>query len=120
MRHLYEIGLFFPEWWTPWIGMAAVAFAIMGLGRLAASLGVVVAIDLIVVPLFEPWLEQLPPWASALMVIVLGLLVIHSLISVVFGPEAAGTFTGTWLVRISDMLILGPFRIVRHLFRLLM
>ncbi len=120
MRHLYEIGLFFPEWWTPWIGVAAVAFAIMGAGRMAAALGTFVAIDLIVAPLLEPWLEQLPPWASALIVIVLGLLVIHSLISLAFGPEAAGTFTGTWLVRISDMLILGPFRILRTLFRLLM
>jgi hypothetical protein len=120
MRQLSEIGLFFPEWLTPWLGVAAIAAAIMGWGRLAASLGAFVAINIFVMPLLEGWLGQLPIWASALAVILLSLLVIHALIALVFGKEAAGQFTGTWLVRISDALILGPFRIVQSLWRLLM
>lgn len=120
MRLLSEIGLFFPEWLTPWIGVAAIAAAIMGWSRLAISLGAFVAIDIFVFPLIEAWLDELPAWASALAVILLALLIIHTIIALVFGEEAAGTFTGTWLVRISDALILGPFRIVRSLWRLLM
>lgn len=119
MKYFSEISLLFPEWLTPWIVVAAVAAAIMGFNRVAVSLGIYVAIDLFIAPMLEPWLDQLPLWTLALAALLLPLLVLNAIISLVFGKEAGGHFTGTWLVRIFDLLILGPFHIVGYLLRLL-
>jgi hypothetical protein len=123
MRHLHEIGMFFPEWLIPWIGVAAVATAILGLKRLAVSFGSFVAFDVFVMPWIKPWFEQLPPWVSIPAIVVFALLVIYALIALVFGEgvasQAIGQVIGTWLVRLLDVMILGPFYLLRWLFRLL-
>jgi hypothetical protein len=121
MRLLHEIGLFFPEWWTPWIGVAAIGAAIMGWYRLAAPLAAFVAIDIAVVPLLEPWIEQVPVWFLVLLMPIFALLVLYSLIALIFGKGVAdqviGQFIGTWLVRLADLLIAGPFRVLWWLLR---
>lgn len=120
MRHLHELGLFIPEWMIPWCVVAAIGAAILGWSRIATSLSLFVAVDVLVWPLLEPWLDQLPVWALVLGAILLPLLVVHSLIALVFGEAAAGQFTGTWLVRIADALLLGPLRMLRSLWQLLL
>ncbi len=119
MRNLLELGMFLPEWVMPWICLVAIAAAIMGWNRLAAALGLFVAIDIFVFPMLEPFFDQLPIWVLILCVAFIPLYLLHSLIQFVFGKETAGTFTGIWLLRVSDAIILMPFRFVRLLWRLL-
>ena len=104
--HFFEMSLFFPDWLTPWIGIAAVAAWIMGLGRLAAALGIYVAMDIFAAPLIEAWLGELPLWALVLAAPFVVLIILNSLISLVFGKEVAGQVIGTWLVRLTDNLVL--------------
>jgi len=118
MRHFFEASFFFPEWLTPWIGIAAVAAAIMGMKKIAASLGFFFAIDVFVMPILDPWLGELPIWVLAIALLLFPLLLLNAIISFIFGGEAAGQFTGTWIVRIFDFLLLAPFRLLKILWRL--
>jgi hypothetical protein len=118
MKHFFEASLFFPEWITPWIGLAAAAAAILGMKKAATTLGLFWGIEVFAMPILEPWLSELPMWVLAIALLILPLLMLHGFISFIFGKETAGHFTGTWLLRIFDFLLLGPFRILRFLFML--
>jgi len=99
--------------------VGAIAAWIAGARRLAGALTLFVAVDVLVLPMIEPWLKAQPLWMLAPMVLLAVLLVINSLLTFLFGPEAAGHFVGAWLVRIGDLLLFGPFRAIRALLRLL-
>ena len=114
---LLELSFFIPAWAIPSLFVLTIAAWIVGAKRFALGLTVLLVVDQIVAPLLEPYIRTLPTWVLALLTAIVLLLVIHGLIATLFGKEAAGTFTGKWLVRISDLLILGPFRVIRILLR---
>jgi len=120
MNGLATFGIFLPVWMMPWLVVGAIAAWIVGAYRLAVGLSIFVTADLLLVPLLKPYLTTLPAWVLALITILLVLMVIHGLLVVTFGREAAGNFTGTWLVRIGDLLLLGPLRFIGILLRNLM
>ena len=114
---IIELSLFVPGWAIPWLVVLTIAAWIVGAKQFALGLTVLLIMDQVVAPLLEPYLATLPTWVLALVTATVILLVIHGLIVMIFGKEAAAHFTGTWLVRISDLLILGPFRMIRVLLR---
>lgn len=116
---LLGLSVFLPGWALPWVVVAAVAAFIIGARRLGIALAILLVMDQVAAPLLAPVLAELPWWVLALVTLVVVLLVVHGLIAAVFGAEAAGHFTGTWLVRITDLLIIGPFRAIRYLLRIL-
>jgi hypothetical protein len=111
------LSVFIPEWALPWIAVAAVGSFILGANRMGTSLIALLVLDIVVAPLLAPVLAGIPLWALLLLLVVVALLTVHGVITAVFGHEAAGHFTGTWLVRIGDLLLLGPFRLLGGLVR---
>jgi hypothetical protein len=109
--------LFLPEWALPWIVVLAVAAWILGARALAGVAIAVVIADVVIAPLLAPWIEALPTWAFVLILVVFALTVINGLLVLLFGREAAGQVTGTYLVRLIDFIFLGPFRLLRFLVR---
>lgn len=119
MSGVPSLFMFLPPWAAPWVVTIAIGAWIVGARRLATVLGVLLVVDALAAPLIEPWLATVPLWALAAGGLVLGLLVVHDLVSLVFGRGVADHFVGQWLLRLADYLILGPFRGIRWLLRLL-
>lgn len=113
------LALFAPEWLTVWFAVAAVGAFILGFRRAGTALMGWPIIDWVVLPMVDPILDQLPGWAVASLLVVVGLVILQGLLSLLFGPEAVGHVVGTYLVRLIDFLVLGPFRALRWLFRML-
>lgn len=113
------LALFALEWLTVWFAVAAVGAFILGFRRAGAALMGWPIIDWIVLPLVDPIIDQMPAWAVAALVVVVGLVMLQGLLSLLFGPEAVGHVVGTYLVRLIDFLLLGPFRALRWLFSML-
>lgn len=120
MNRLQGLALLMPEWMLPWVAVAAVAAWILGARRAAIALGLFFAMDVLVAPALAPWLAEQPAWALALLTLAMGLMMLQGLLTFLFGRGATDHFVGTWLVRIVDLLLLGPFRVVLALLRLLM
>lgn len=115
MNAINGLTPFAPDWLWPWIGVVAVASLILGAKRLATTLGVLLGTHAIVVPMLEPWIDTLPTWAIALGTMILLLSVIQAVLTLLFGKEASGQFVGTWLVRLGDLLLIGPFRFIGYI-----
>lgn len=120
MNAIATLTWFIPEWAYPWLIVGAIGAWIIGANRLAIALTVLVLLDLVLAPLIAPWLEEQPAWVLALLLIIVALMILNGVISLLFGKEAGGHVVGTYVVRILDLLIRGPFRVVRRLFRGLM
>lgn len=117
MNNLTLVTLFLPEWALPWIMVLAVAAWILGARALAGIAMMVVITDVVLAPLLTPWIESLPLWAMVLMLIVFGVSILLGGLSMLFGREAIGHLTGTYLVRFFDLILIGPFRLLGWLFR---
>lgn len=109
--------LFLPEWALPWMVVLAITALVVGARGLAGMAAGVVAADLVLAPLLAPWIDALPDWALAPILVVFGLMVLNSALAFLFGREAAGHVTGTLLMRLFDLILLGPFRLLRALLR---
>mgnify|MGYP001767662494 CR=1 FL=1 len=116
---LQGLSIFLPDWLTVWFVVAAVGAFILGFTRAGLALLVLPAIDWIVLPAVEPLIDHLPPWALVLLLIVIGLAILHGVLTAMFGREAVGHASGTYLVRLIDFVVLSPFRVVRWLVALL-
>jgi hypothetical protein len=110
------MAVFAPEWLTVWFAIAAVGAFILGFRRAGMALMGWPIIDWIVLPAIDPIIDQLPGWAVAALLVVVALLMLQGALSLLFGPEAVGHVIGTYLVRLIDVLLLGPFRGLRWLF----
>ena len=99
-----------PEWAQPWVAIGGLIAWVVG----ARALGMVAAI-LLLAPFLAPWLTTLPDWVLWLSGGVMLLLVLHSVIYLLFGKETAGHVSGSYLIRLFDFLLLGPFRLLRRL-----
>ena len=115
MKSFSLATLFLPAWALPWIGLIGVLALIVGARGLAGAAGMILVVELIVAPLMAPWLATLPTWVLLIMGAVMVLTVVHGVIDFLFGKEAAGHVSGTYLVRLLDLLLLGPFRLLGRL-----
>ncbi len=115
---LQSLSLLIPEWLTIWFAVAAVGAFILGFKRAGVALLGLPIIDWIVLPFVEPVIDQLPPWALVTFLILGGLVLLHGLLTAVFGRDTVGHASGTYLVRLIDFIVLTPFRIVRWVFML--
>ncbi len=108
-----------PEWTLPWIAVAAaVAFV---LGRPRAGSGFALAFILLtwLTPILKPWLEQQPLWLQAVWVLAVWILLMQAIISLIFGRAVGDGFATHWVIRIVDLLVLGPLRGIAYLLRVL-
>ncbi len=118
MNSLSFATLFLPDWALPWMVVLAIAAWILRARALAGLAALIVLADVVIGPLVAPWLDAIPLWALLPLLPIIGLLLLHGLIVAAFGPETAGQVTGTYLVRLLDLIFLGPFRLIRFLLRL--
>ena len=109
--------LFLPEWALPWVAVFGLVAWIVGARALGVAAAILLLAELVFAPLLAPWLATLPDWALLLIGGVMVLLVLHGIIDFLFGKEAAGHVSGTYLVRLFDFLLLGPFRLLGRLLR---
>lgn len=116
---LQGLSVLIPDWLTIWFAVAAVGAFILGFKRAGVALLGLPVIDWIVLPFVEPVIDQLPRWALVVVFIVAGLVLLHGLLTTVFGRDAVGHASGTYLVRLIDFIVLSPFRVVRWVFMLL-
>lgn len=107
--------LFLPSWALPWVAVFGLLAWILGARALASAAALVLLADLLLAPLLAPWLQTLPTWVLLLIGGVMVLLVLHSVIDFLFGEDTAGHVTGTYLVRLLDAVLLGPFRLLRRI-----
>lgn len=107
------LGLLLPEWAMVWCFVIAGAAFILGARRPALLLVAVPLFHWLVWPAVSQVFFDLPFLMQALITVLVPLLAVHGLISLVFGREAAGHFSGNWLVRLGDFLILTPARIIK-------
>lgn len=117
MKSLTLGTLFLPEWALPWVFVVAIAAWIVGARALATAASLLLMVELVIAPLLAPWLATLPAWVLFLIGALMVLLVLHGVVEFLFGQEAAGHVTGSYLVRLIDFLILGPFRLLGSLVR---
>ncbi len=117
MKSLSLATLFLPEWALPWMVVLAIGALVVGARGLAATAAGVVFADLVLAPLLAPWIAAVPVWALVPILIVFGFVVLNAVLTFFFGPEAGGHVTGTYLVRLFDLILLGPFRLLRALLR---
>jgi hypothetical protein len=120
MKSFTLATVFLPDWTLPWIAVLACAAWIVGARGLAASAAGLVLADLYLAPLLAPWLAQVPTWVVLLIGGVFVLSILHGVIGLLFGEETTGHVTGTYLVRLFDWLLLGPFRLLGTMVRLLL
>lgn len=112
----FSLATFFlPEWALPWVAVLGIAAWIMGARPLALAAAMLLLAELVLAPLLAPWLTTLPVWALLLLGGIMVLMVLHGVVDVLFGKETAGHITGTYLVRLLDALLLGPFRLLGRL-----
>ena len=109
--------LFLPEWALPWVAVVGIAAWILGARALGVAAAMLLLTDLVIAPLLAPWIATLPTWALLMLAGVVSLVVLHQVIDLLFGKEVAGHVTGTYLVRLLDALLLGPFRLLARLLR---
>jgi hypothetical protein len=109
--------LFLPEWALPWVAVFGVAAWIVGARALGAVAAMLLLTELVLAPLLAPWLETLPTWGLLIFAAVMVVVVLHQVVDFLFGREVAGHVTGTYLVRLLDALLLGPFRLLARLLR---
>ena len=107
--------LFMPAWLLPWIAVLAIGALIVGARSLAIFLFTLLAVELVLVPMLGVWLESWPLWAVLLAAVIFALSIVNGLIALVFGKEAAGNYTGTMLVRLTDLILSLSFRSVRSI-----
>src|SRR5262245_799444 len=107
-----------PEWLLPWIAVAAAVGFI--LGQRSAGFGLAPAFVVQGLAfILCPWLDHRPLWSQALLTLLVWLLLMRAAISIVFGGRVADGFAAQWVIRIVDLLIVGPLRAVAFLLRLL-
>ena len=109
--------LFLPTWALPWVAVVGVLAWIVGARALAVASGLLLAAEFVVAPLLEPCLATLPTWSLMLIGVVMALTVAHGIIDFLFGKETASHVTGTYLVRLLDFLMFGPFRMLGRFLR---
>lgn len=109
--------IFAPEWLTVWFAAAAAGALILGFKQTAYALMAWPVIDWIVLPIFEPVIDQQPAWVAAVIIAVISLIILQGLLALVFGKEAAGHVIGTYLVRLLDLLFIGPLRFLGRLWQ---
>ncbi len=109
--------LFLPTWALPWVVVVGLVAWIMGARALGVAAAILLLSDLVIAPLLAPWLATLPAWILWSLEALMWLMILHRVIETLFGKATAGHVTGTYLVRIFDALLLGPFRFVFRLLR---
>ena len=118
---LTGIGTLLPDWVLGWLMVAAIGGAIIGLPRrVVLGLAVPPAFRWVIMPAIGPWFSVQPLWLQAVAFLAVALLTAQSVLTLVFGKEAAGHFIGTMLVRVFDLVVLGVFRGVASLIRRLL
>lgn len=117
MKSFSLATLFLPNWTLPWVVVVGLAAWIMGARALGTAAAILLLSDLVLAPLLAPWLATLPAWTLWLLGALMWLMILRGVIETMFGKSTAGHVTGTYLVRIFDALLLGPFRFVFRLLR---
>lgn len=117
MNRLSVVFWLLPEWLFPWLAVGAAAAWILGARRIALSMALLLTGLVVLPPLLAPVIGQLPGWVLWLLSALMVLLLVQGIISAIFGPVVAGHFTAVWLIRVCDFLLLGPFRLIRFLWR---
>ena len=119
--HLTGIGALLPDWVLGWLAVAAAGAAIIGLPRrVALGLAAPPAFRWVVMPAISPWFSAQPLWLQGAAFLAVALLTVQSVLTLVFGKEAAGHFIGVMLVRIFDLVVVGAFRTAGRLVRRLL
>lgn len=114
----FSLATFFlPEWALPWLAVFGLVAWIVGARSLGVAAAILLLAELVLAPLLAPWLETLPDWALFLILGVMVLLVFHGVIDFLFGKETAGHVSGTYLIRLFDFLLVGPFRLLGRFLR---
>jgi hypothetical protein len=110
--------LFLPEW-APTVGgcVRRRRLDCRGESPWGAVAAMLLLTELVLAPLLAPWLETLPTWGLLIFAAVMVVVVLHQVVDFLFGREVAGHVTGTYLVRLLDALLLGPFRLLARLLR---
>ena len=118
---LSGIGMLIPDWVLGWLAVAAVGAAIIGLPRrIVFGFAAPPLFRWIILPNIDPWFAAQPFWFRTSAVLIISLLGIQAAITLVFGKQVAGHFVGTMLVRLFDLLLLGPLRGIAALIRRLL
>ena len=111
-----QLALFFiPEWALPWIAVIGAAAWILEIRSIAFMAGVVLFIEFILAPILAPIIMILPNWALFLLSATVVLSLLSGAITFLFGKEAAGHVVGTYIVRVIDLSLFGPFRLIRRI-----
>lgn len=99
--------------------LLAVAGLLLILGFRRAALGIVpfVLLTPIIAPVVESVLAELPPWASLLILAVVGLGLLQGVAALFLGPRAAAHMTGILAAHFVLACLLFPFRVVRWISR---
>lgn len=109
------VGFIVPDWAMIWFLIFAGAAFILGARRVAILVASVPLIRWFVWPVVADTFPELPLWIQILAIVLVPLLLIHGLITLVFGAPTAAHFTGAWLVRLGDLLLFSPTRGIRGL-----
>lgn len=109
--------LLLPEWLLPWLLVLAVSAWILGARPVAIFASLILLFEIVVTPMVAPVLASIPAAALLLVAPVLALMVFQGVITLLFGKRTAGSVTGVYLVRMLDLLTLGPFRLLGRLLR---
>lgn len=109
--------LFLPEWALPWVAVIGVAAWILGARVLGVAAALLLLTELLLAPLLAPWIATLPTWGLLMLAAALVIVVLHQVIDLLFGKETAGHVTGTYVVRLLDVILLGPIRLLARLLR---
>ncbi len=115
---LKSLALITPDWLTIWVAILAIGAFILGFKRAGSALMAWPIIDWILLPILLPVIDQLPPWVALALAGIFSLLILQAFLMLIFPKEAVGHVIGTYLVRLCDFLLLGPFRSIRWLYRL--
>src|ERR1039458_8645538 len=108
-----------PEWTLPWIAVAAAVAFILGRPRAGSSFALTFILQAWLTPILKPWLDQQPLWLQAIWALVIWILLMQTIVSIIFGRRVGDGFATHWVIRVVDLLILGPFRGIAYLLRLL-
>ena len=90
---------------------------IIGRRRFGFTLFVSAMALLVTAALRQHVMSQLPSWLVAPVAIAFALVTAVTLLRFLVNREAYGHVVGTYLVRLIDLIFLGPFRLLAWLFR---
>ena len=99
------IAPFLPDWTLPWFAAGAAFAFLFRYRRLSLALALIPVVRLLIAPAVWSRLPTLPAWLVPILAVGFALYILHRLVALVFGREAAGHLTGSILFSGAVLLL---------------